>query len=373
MASHPAEGGIGGSAAPRARPAEHRPQGEGPSQVEVGVVLPGEADARPAPGCSPWPPTRRPRRRWPRRRPWPGGPRRRGARARRAPRAASHATPRACSSRTSMSAQRCFTRLELPDGPAELPATGGVGGGGVDAPRRAPAALGRSQHDTELLHRRAVDAGQRRRRRVRPARAGGQRPGGVERVERRRVGIGHRHQAPPLPAADRDRHHDHVGRRAAEDRTGRSRTRRPSLRHRPTPSARRPGRPRPTGLPSPGRPAPRAAPPSGPSPATSTAAAQAVGSIGPGATARPSSSSTTASSMVPKPSPPSASATARPSHPSFASSAQKGGRPPVPSSIAALATAGEHRSAVKRRTVSSRARWSGPMAMLTSCPLRQPV
>ncbi len=103
---------------------------------------------------------------------------------------------------------------------------------------------------------------------------------------------------------------------------------------------------------------------------TPTAAAQIVGSIGPGAIVRPSSSSTTACSANPWPWPPAASGTASPSHPSPASSSQNGGGAGTSrssaawASIATRATAGVQRFAVKRRAVSSSARWSSLIAML---------
>ena len=81
----------------------------------------------------------------------------------------------------------------------------------------------------------------------------------------------------------------------------------------------------------------------------STAAARTVGRYGPGASVRPSSSATTASSNIPNPWPPSSSATCTPSQPCAARSAQIGGSTSSGRSSMARGTSlGQWRSAQRR-------------------------
>ncbi len=79
-------------------------------------------------------------------------------------------------------------------------------------------------------------------------------------------------------------------------------------------------------------------------PAATTAAASMVGRAGPGMTARAISSTTTASSSIPKPWPPCSSATWMPSQPWAASSSQNGGMVSVSASSRARGTSGGQRA-----------------------------
>ncbi len=98
-------------------------------------------------------------------------------------------------------------------------------------------------------------------------------------------------------------------------------------------------------------------------PAATTAAPSMVASAGPGITARAISSTTTASSSMPKPWPPYSSATWMPSHPWAANSSQNGGMVSVSASSRARATSGGQRASSQRRTVRRSSSWSSPMPM----------
>ena len=94
-----------------------------------------------------------------------------------------------------------------------------------------------------------------------------------------------------------------------------------------------------------------------------TALAITVGTNGPGATARPSRSTTTTSSGRPKPDPPYASGRCRPSQPSSAASGQNAGRASVSASSSARAAPRALCFTRKSATVSASARWSSVMAI----------
>ncbi len=89
-----------------------------------------------------------------------------------------------------------------------------------------------------------------------------------------------------------------------------------------------------------------------------TAAARTDGSAGPGAIARPSSSTTTATSGIPNPDPPCATSTCRPSQPCAASSPQNTGSSSVSASRSARGAAGVQWRSIHPRTDSWSARWS---------------
>ena len=93
------------------------------------------------------------------------------------------------------------------------------------------------------------------------------------------------------------------------------------------------------------------------------ALAMTVGTKGPGAMARPSSSTTTVSSGSPKPDPPLSSGRWSPSQPSSASSLQNGGRPSRSASSRDRAAPRASRLARKSEAVWPRARWSSVMAI----------
>ena len=94
-----------------------------------------------------------------------------------------------------------------------------------------------------------------------------------------------------------------------------------------------------------------------------TALAMTVGTKGPGATARPSSSTTTTSSGRPNPEPPYCSGRCRPSQPSSAMSSQNEGRDSTSDSSRSRAAPRESCLARKSEAVCPRARWSSLIAI----------
>jgi len=94
-----------------------------------------------------------------------------------------------------------------------------------------------------------------------------------------------------------------------------------------------------------------------------TALVMTVGTNGPGATARPNSSTTTTSSGRPKPEPPYSSGTWSPSQPSSATSAQNFGSASSGASSRARAALLAPCLTRKSEAVSARARWSSVIAI----------
>ena len=256
--------------------------------------------------------------------------------------------------------------LELADRPTELLPILGVGGRGVDAPRRRAGRLRGGEGDPQLLDGGAVEGRELVAGRDHHAieRHLGDAPGRVQRLDGGHLDVVAGDHAPALPVPDASGHQEKVGDRRAQhrrdgaaehertvvagggvDRAGPARPCRPPRR---APAARAaPWDPRPHGWPR--------------SPTTD-------GRNGPGASARPSSSTTTASSAIPVAlasdrlgQVEARSTRARPARPRTGASASSS------RSTAARTTAGGMRSAVKRRAVSRSASWSSPMAMLT-CP-----
>ena len=94
-----------------------------------------------------------------------------------------------------------------------------------------------------------------------------------------------------------------------------------------------------------------------------TADAMTVGTNGPGATARPSSSMTTTSSGNPYPEPPCSSSMCRPSQPSSARPCQNGGRPSSGASSSDRAAARAFCELRNPRATSASSRWSSVSAI----------
>ena len=109
--------------------------------------------------------------------------------------------------------------LELADGPAELAAVAGVGGGGVDAPGGAAGGLRRRQRDADGLDPGPGEPGQRGGGRT-VERQAGETTGGVEGVDRSGGDGGAVDGGPPLRPSDRGRDDHDVGQRAAQHRAG---------------------------------------------------------------------------------------------------------------------------------------------------------
>ncbi len=134
--------------------------------------------------------------------------------------AASHATPRACSVATSMSAHRCFTPWNWPIGRPNCRRTAAYSAAVSThhpAPPAASAATSAAARWStcaaietwQLVQRRNDHAVEREARH--PAR-------GIQRLERRRRPRRAAHHAPALLAVYRDRHHDYVGEGPAQHR-----------------------------------------------------------------------------------------------------------------------------------------------------------
>ena len=351
-------------------------QGGGPTQVDVGVVLPGEPHAaQDLDG-----PLGRlhvaveGQRRRPAGRPGDADGRVVGTRGRSGPasgrlvvqpRAASQVAATACSTATSMSASRCLTPWNWPMGRPNCWRVRACSAAVSRHQRAPPAASAESTTRAPVPDPPGGHPGQHPRGRNR------HRPSQRHRADRRdgsKLGSGSTVTAGPRSSS-----------------THRSRT----VDGRPGPAPWHHGRPvresgrrarRPTSVPSGARRAGQSGPGHGRAvgcrrrhhqrgrhgpvgqagqqllgqtgladPAT-TAATTAVVAQGPGAAARPSSSATTASSTIPAPWPPNSSGRWMPRVPWAPSSAQKGGSASASASSAARVTPGGQRDSTQRRT-----------------------
>ncbi len=154
----PAGAGLGepdGAQPVRVARAEQLAGDDGPAQMEVGVVLPGEAGAAEDLDAVLGAAVRGVER-------GAGGERGDqsadvvGGLVSPRARAASHTSAPACSTRTSMSAQKVLDALELADGPPELFAHLGVVGRGAQRPPGGAAGVGGEQHRRQVADEGAV-------------------------------------------------------------------------------------------------------------------------------------------------------------------------------------------------------------------------
>ena len=134
--------------------------------------------------------------------------------------AASHATAGPAPAATSMSAQRCFTRLELADGPAELAPVPGVGGGGVDAPGGAAGASAAASATATASTRPGSSPGSGDPGGRPSSKAMGQAPGGVEGATSGGGGVRPLDDRPALLRPRSPARRPDVGERAAQHGTG---------------------------------------------------------------------------------------------------------------------------------------------------------